>query len=118
MSATIIVILVISMILLFISMVLSAMSASDINKNNTKSAHKYAMASALSSGLSIVLLVIALIVYLNTGTIAQYTAKQLGNVAQYAQAGQQRLYPGQQQLVGANGGGIPLQNVAGFADLR
>jgi hypothetical protein len=63
------IILVISIILLFVSMVLSAIASSAAQKNNITDAHKYSMWSAIVSGLSIALLVIVLVLYLNSGAI-------------------------------------------------
>lgn len=81
MSATVIIILVISMVLLFVSMVLSAVSNSDIKKQNLQSASKYSLWSAVVSGLSIALLVIVLFLYVYGGKAAGFASQQLGKFA-------------------------------------
>jgi hypothetical protein len=58
------VLLIISILILFVSMILSAKSASDINKGMNTQAHKMATWSAVVSGLAVLLLVVALIYYL------------------------------------------------------
>ncbi len=58
------VLLVVSILILFISMVLSAKSASDINKNMNQQAHKMATWSAVVSGIAVLLLIIGLVYYL------------------------------------------------------
>lgn len=89
----VIVCLVISMILLFISMVLSAMSASAAEKGDTSTARKYSLYSAVVSGLSVVLLVVILVMYLNSERIVTSTHAALGQIAAGAQAGQGALQP-------------------------
>lgn len=87
----VIVTLVISMILLFASMVMSAMSASAAQKGDTSSARTYAMWSAVVSGLSIVLLIVILALYLNSQKIVAGTHAALGQVSSGAAAGQAAL---------------------------
>lgn len=65
MSAGIIISLITAIVLLFISMILSAMSATAAGRNDTKEAHKYATAAAVVSGLSVLVLVIVMIIYIN-----------------------------------------------------
>jgi hypothetical protein len=65
----VIICLSIAIMLLFVTMVLSSMSASDVKKGSMDSAHKYAMWSAVVSGLAVFLLVIALIIYINSSRI-------------------------------------------------
>jgi len=69
MSAGIIISLITSVVLLFISMVLSAMSAAAAGRNDVKSAHKYATASAVVDGLAVLVLVVIMIIYINQSRI-------------------------------------------------
>jgi Na+/H+ antiporter NhaC len=55
---------VISVALLFISMVFSAMSARKAQENDEAYAHKYATVSALVSGLSVLVITIVLVMYI------------------------------------------------------
>ncbi len=64
-SAGIIISLILSIVLLFVSMVLSAMSATAANNKDYTNAHKYSTASAVVCGLSVFILVIVLIIYIN-----------------------------------------------------
>lgn len=64
-SAGIIISLILAIVLLFVSMILSAMSASAINNKDAAGAHKYSTAAAVVCGLSVFVLVIVLIIYIN-----------------------------------------------------
>jgi L-asparagine transporter-like permease len=63
MSAAVITCLVTAIVLLFVTMVLAAMGASDAQKRNYTDAHKYSMWSSIVSGISTALLVAVLILY-------------------------------------------------------
>lgn len=63
MSTALIVCLVVSIILLFVTMVLAAMGASDATKRNFVDAHKFSTYSSIVSGVSTALLVAVLIIY-------------------------------------------------------
>ena len=63
-SAWVVTILIIAIILLFVSMVLSAMASRDAEKGNNSAAQKYAMWSAVVAGVSVIMLIIVLILYL------------------------------------------------------
>lgn len=60
MSAGVIISLILAIVLLFVSMVLSAMSA---NAKDSKDSHKYSTASAVVCGLSVLVLVVVIIIY-------------------------------------------------------
>lgn len=77
MSAGIIISLVSSIILLFVSMVLSAMSATSISKGDKDNAHKYATASAVVCGLAVLVLVVVLIIYINQAKILAHLQTRL-----------------------------------------
>lgn len=67
-NVALVIFMVLTIILLFVAMVLSSMSAADISSSScddsdTKTAHNRATASAVISGLSVLAVVIALIIY-------------------------------------------------------
>jgi hypothetical protein len=94
MSATVIIVLVVSMILLFVSMVLAAMASSDAQKKNLQDAQKYSMWSAVVSGLSIALLIVVLIMYIYSERLATHAYSALERVQ-----GSLRPYTTQPQAV-------------------
>lgn len=61
-----IVMMILTLLVLFISMVLSAKSASEINKNDLQRAHKSATYSAVICGVAVLLTAVALGYYLYT----------------------------------------------------
>jgi len=68
-NVALVIFMVITIILLFVSMVLAAMASNEAQKGTTKckeGCHKYAMWSALVSGLAVALIVISLIIYIYT----------------------------------------------------
>lgn len=69
MSAGIIISLITSVVLLFVSMVLSAMSAAAAGRSDSKNAHKYATAAAVVDGLAVLVLVVVMIIYINQSRI-------------------------------------------------
>jgi hypothetical protein len=77
MSAGIIISLVSSIILLFVSMVLSAMSATSASRGDKDNAHKYATASAVVCGLAVLVLVVVLIIYINQAKILAHLQTRL-----------------------------------------
>lgn len=79
MSAAVIICLILAMILLFISMILAALSSARSEKNETSDAQKYAMWAAIASGLSIVLLITIMIVYINSEKIVRVAHSALGS---------------------------------------
>ena len=64
-SPGIVISVIVAIVLLFTSMVLSAMSSTAINNNDKTSAHKYAMISAIICGLSVLVLGIVLVIYIS-----------------------------------------------------
>lgn len=79
MSTTVIVVLILSMILLFSSMILSSMASSEIQKRNYLNAQKYATWSSVVSGISVGLLVVVLIVYISSERIVSSVHSALGS---------------------------------------
>jgi ABC-type transport system involved in multi-copper enzyme maturation permease subunit len=65
MSAGIIISVIVAIVLLFTSMVLSAMSSTAVNNNDKSNAHKYAMISAIVCGLSVLVLGVVLVIYIS-----------------------------------------------------
>ena len=81
-NVALIIFMVLTIILLFVSMVLSAMASNEARKGSQKckeDCHKYSMWSALVSGLSVAMIVIALIIYIYTSRhhVAQAAAEML-----------------------------------------
>ena len=71
MAVGVIITIIIGIILLFVSMVLSALSASEISKQNYDTAHRYATAAAVVDGLSVAVLIVALIIYIYKDDLAK-----------------------------------------------
>lgn len=65
MSAGIIISVIVAIVLLFTSMVLSAMSSTAVNNNDKANAHKYAMISAIVCGVSVLVLGVVLVIYIS-----------------------------------------------------
>ena len=68
-NVALVIFVIIAVILLFISMVLSAMAASAAQKGSSvckEDCHKYSMWSALVSGLAVAVIVVVLIIYIYT----------------------------------------------------
>lgn len=65
MSAGIIISVIVAIVLLFTSMVLSAMSSTAINNGKKADAHKYAMISAVVCGISVFVLGVVLVIYIS-----------------------------------------------------
>ena len=68
-NVALVIFMIIAIILLFVSMVLSAMAASEASKGSDKckaNCHKYSMWSALVSGIAVAVIVVALIIYIYT----------------------------------------------------
>jgi len=82
---TLIAFMILSIILLFVSMVLSAMASDDAKKGNKDKSHKYSMWSAIVSGVAVFSIVISLIVYIYTSRkeIAGATQEQLKSFHDY-----------------------------------
>lgn len=85
-NTTLIVFMIITAILLFTSMILSAMAASYVNKNEKDKAHYNASASAILSGVSLAALIIIAVIYFYTNKIEIMTG-----VAKAMQLGGKRL---------------------------
>ena len=64
--------------LLFISMVLSSMAASDAKKNNLRDAHKWSTWAAVVNVITIAVVVIMVVLHLNSGRIAKGAYNALG----------------------------------------
>lgn len=89
--AAVIVFIVITMLLLFVAMVLAAISASNAEKgkkdpNAADTAWKYAMITAVVCGISVAVLIVILILYINSSRIATAAHGALGRA-------QERIYP-------------------------
>ncbi len=69
MSAGIIISLITAIVLLFVSMVLSAMSAAATGRGDKDDAHKYSTAAAVVCGLSVLVLVVVMIIYINQSRV-------------------------------------------------
>jgi len=66
-NATLIVFMIVTVVLLFTAMVLSAMASSDAQKGGTtckEGCHKYSMWSALVTGIAVAVVVVVLIIYI------------------------------------------------------
>ena len=61
--APLILLLVFTIVFLFICMVLSAISAGDIKKNDLKKAHTFATITSVMCGITLLFLIISLIYY-------------------------------------------------------
>lgn len=85
MSAVLIVLFIVSLLILFLSMIFSSMSAGQADKNNTAKAKKYATWSALTSGVSIVLIIVLLAVYLHRESIMSSMSAMANKAAGYTQ---------------------------------
>lgn len=66
MNTSLVVFLVITILLLFACMILSAMASSKANDKDNVSAHKYSMIAALINGLSVAALIVILAIYVYT----------------------------------------------------
>lgn len=75
-NAALIVTIVAAIILLFVVMILSAVSAAEISKKNTQTAYRYSTWSVLSAGLAILLMVVALVL-----VVYMHQALELAHVA-------------------------------------
>jgi hypothetical protein len=64
-SAGIVISVIVAIVLLFTSMVLSAMSSTAVNNGDKTSAHKYAMISAIVCGISVLVLGVVLVIYIS-----------------------------------------------------
>jgi uncharacterized membrane protein YhfC len=84
--AAVIIFIVIAMILLFISMVMSAIGADNVTKKEYDTAWKYSMISAVVSGISVAMLIVTLIIYVNSEKIATKAHEGFGHL-------QQRMIP-------------------------
>jgi mannose/fructose/N-acetylgalactosamine-specific phosphotransferase system component IIC len=67
-----------SIVVLFTTMVLSSIAASEAKRGNTASAQKYSMWSAITSGIVVFLVVVVLFLYLNSEKIVAGTHSVLG----------------------------------------
>jgi NADH:ubiquinone oxidoreductase subunit 5 (subunit L)/multisubunit Na+/H+ antiporter MnhA subunit len=81
-SVTLIIFIVISIILLFTAMVLSAMAASEARKGSDQckqNCHKYAMWNAIVCGIAVAIIVVIMIIYIYTTrhTIAKKSSEYL-----------------------------------------
>ena len=68
-NTTLIVFMIVTIVLLFTAMILSAMASSDAQKGGTtckEGCHKYSMWSALVTGIAVAVIVIILIIYIYT----------------------------------------------------
>lgn len=105
-----IIVMVIAILLLFTSMVLSAMAASDATKGGStcqKNCHTYAMWAAIVNGISVLLIFIAMVMYLTRRQIA-YGAQRAGAAAyQYAQSGLSGAHDYYQKGLGGVSGQVP-----------
>ena len=68
----------VAIVLLFVSMVFSAMAATSAKKKEDEKAHSNAKKAALVSGLSVLVLLIALYVYMNSSKLAGMASNALG----------------------------------------
>lgn len=75
--AAVTIFIIVAMILLFISMVLSAIAADNISNKNYDTGRKYSMISAVVSGVSVAILIVVLILYLNSGKIVTHVRQGL-----------------------------------------
>lgn len=87
-SVGVVVSLIISCVLLFISMVFSAMSATASNNKDDKEAHKWSTVSAVVCGLAVFLLVVVLIIYIRHEHIAAAANLRLAQYVDRMRAGQ------------------------------
>ncbi len=106
-----IVMMIIAIALLFVSMVLSAMGASEAAKGGDackEKGHKYSMASAIVTGVAVAVLVIGLVIYIFRKDISVQAG---GVLQQYGGRLQQYGSPiGAQYAAGSvvGAGGIPI----------
>ena len=81
-SAALIIFMIVAIILLFVSMVTSAMAANEAHKNKSRcvsECHKYSMFSALISGISVAVMIVILTVYIYSSVIGKKSAKPIPN---------------------------------------
>jgi hypothetical protein len=79
MSASVIILMVITMIFLFVAMVLAAMASSEAQKKNLVDAHKYSLWSAVVCGISIFIFIVILVIYIYSSRIASAIHTGLGS---------------------------------------
>lgn len=95
-SVTLIIFIVITIILLFTAMVLSAMAASEARKGSDQckqNCHKYAMWNAIVCGLAVAAIVVIMIIYIYTSrhTIAKKSGAFLRKHGERAEGYGQRI---------------------------
>jgi len=81
-NVALVIFMIVAVVLLFVSMVFSAMASNEARKGSKKckeDCHKYSMWSALVSGLAVAVIVIILVIYIYTSRhyIAQAAASML-----------------------------------------
>lgn len=85
----VIIFLSLSIVLLFVAMVLSALAASAAKKNNMADAHKFSMWSAITSGISIFIIIGVMFLYIHSTRILKMAHGALGTAQGYI-----ATYPG------------------------
>lgn len=109
-NATLIVFMIVSIVLLFTAMVLSAMASSDAQKGGDtckKGCHKYSMWSALVTGIAVAVIGIVMVYYIYSSkkeiatAAMQYTAALHGAIGGMAGVQGQPLMSGSPQVVGS-----------------
>lgn len=82
-NIALILMMAIAIVILFASMVLSAMASSDVKKTCPKDekAHKYSMYSALVAGLAVLLIAIAMMIYIFRRDISGKASQIVGSAA-------------------------------------
>nr|QBK86363.1 MAG: hypothetical protein LCMAC102_01580 [Marseillevirus LCMAC102] len=95
-KVTLIIFMIVTIVLLFTSMVLSAMASSDATKGGTEceeGCRKYSMWSALVTGIAVAAIVVILIVYIYTtrkhiaSAVQKHVATLGGKIGKYAGEG-------------------------------
>lgn len=86
-NTTLVVFMIITITLLFVSMILSSMAAVDAYKKNSDNARNYAMGSSLVTGISVAIIAIILVIYIYSSRhqIAKGAVGYLGQAHQAAQ---------------------------------